>query len=55
MYKLFAAAQAIEFSDGCHARWSSFVVKSKLFPFESTPGLSDPVIWIAKHFEWRDF
>lgn len=42
MYKLFAAAQAIAFSDGCQAKWSNFVVKSKEFPFESTPGLSDP-------------
>jgi hypothetical protein len=44
MYKLFAAAQAIEFSVGCHARCSNFVVKSKVFPFASTPGLSAPVI-----------
>lgn len=42
MYKLFAAAQAIEFSVGCHARCSNFVVKSKEFPFVSTPGTSDP-------------
>lgn len=42
MYRLFAAAQAIEFSDGCHARWSNFVEKSKEFPFASTPGLSAP-------------
>jgi hypothetical protein len=44
MYKLFAAAQAIEFSVGCHARCSNFVVKSKEFPFASTPGLSAPVM-----------
>ncbi|MFS7909508.1 hypothetical protein Hanom_Chr02g00095441 [Helianthus anomalus] len=36
MYKLFAAAQAIEFSVGCHARWSNFVVKSNEFPLAST-------------------
>lgn len=42
MYKLFAAAQAIEFSVGCHARWSNFVVKSNEFPLASTPGLSAP-------------
>ena len=42
MYKLFAAAQAIEFSVGCHARCSNFVVKSKEFPFASTPGFSGP-------------
>lgn len=42
MYKLFAAAQAIEFSAGCHARCSSLVVKSNGLPFASTPGLSDP-------------
>jgi len=43
MYKLFAAAQAIEFSVGCHAKCSNFVVKSKEFPFASTPALSAPV------------
>jgi len=43
MYKLFAAAQAIEFSVGCHAKCSNFVVKSKEFPFASTPVLSAPV------------
>lgn len=43
MYKLFAAAQAIEFSEGCQAKWSSFVVKSKEFPLASTPGLSAPL------------
>lgn len=42
MYKLFAAAQAIEFSDGCHARWSSFVVKSNELPLASAAGLSAP-------------
>lgn len=42
MYKLFAAAQAIEFSVGCHARWSNFVVESNEFPLASTPGLSAP-------------
>ena len=42
MYKLFAAAQAIEFSVGCHARCSNFVVKSKEFPFASTPEVSAP-------------
>ena len=42
MYKLFAAAQAIEFSVGCHAKCSNFVVKSKEFPFASTPALSAP-------------
>nr|GMC70892.1 hypothetical protein Iba_chr03aCG20100 [Ipomoea batatas] len=36
------AAQAIEFSVGCQARWSSFVVKSNEFPFASPPGLSEP-------------
>lgn len=44
MYKLLAAAQAIEFSVGCHAKCSNFVVKSKQFPLASTPGLSAPVI-----------
>lgn len=44
MYKLLAAAHAIEFSDGCHARCSNFVVKSNEFPFASTPGLSAPVV-----------
>jgi len=43
MYKLFAAAQAIEFSLGCHAKCSNFVVKSKEFPLASTPGASAPV------------
>jgi len=43
MYKLFAAAQAIEFSVGCHAKCSNFVVKSKEFPFASTLALSAPV------------
>jgi len=43
MYKLFAAAQAIEFSLGCHAKCSNFVVKSKEFPLASTPGVSAPV------------
>jgi len=43
MYKLFAAAHAIEFSVGCHAKCSNFVVKSKAFPFASTPVLSAPV------------
>ena len=42
MYKLFAAAQAIEFSVGCHAKCSNFVVKSKEFPLASTPGASAP-------------
>jgi len=48
MYKLFAAAQAIEFSVGCHAKCSNFVVKSKEFPFASTPVLSAPVQDITK-------
>jgi len=39
-YKLLAAAQAIEFSVGCHARCSNLVVWSKELPFSSTPGLS---------------
>jgi len=43
MYRLFAAAQAIEFSEGCHARWSNFVVKSKEFPLASTVEVSAPV------------
>jgi len=43
MYKLFAAAQAIEFSVGCHAKCSNFVVKSKELPLASTPGASAPV------------
>jgi len=43
MYKLFAAAQAIEFSVGCHAKCSNFVVKSNEFPLASTPGASAPV------------
>lgn len=42
MYKLFAAAQAIEFSDGCHARCNNFVVESMEFPFASTEGDSAP-------------
>jgi len=44
MYKLLAAAQAIDFSLGCHARCSNLVVKSNEFPFASTPGLSAPVM-----------
>lgn len=44
MYKLFAAAHAIEFSLGCHARWSNLVVKSNELPLASIPGLSAPVI-----------
>jgi len=47
MYKLFAAAQAIEFSDGCHAKCNNFVVKSNEFPFASTPGFSAPVYEIC--------
>jgi hypothetical protein len=44
MYKLFAAAQAMEFSVGCHAKCNNFVEKSKEFPFGSTPGPSAPAI-----------
>lgn len=44
MYKLLAAAQAIDFSLGCHARCSNLVVKSNEFPFASTPGLSAPAM-----------
>jgi len=43
MYNLFAAAQAIEFSDGCHAKCNNFFVKSNEFPFASTPAYSAPV------------
>jgi hypothetical protein len=43
MYKLLAAAHAIEFSVGCHARWSNLVVKSYEFPFTSAAGPSAPV------------
>ncbi|MFS7980907.1 hypothetical protein Hanom_Chr11g00976141 [Helianthus anomalus] len=50
MYKLLAAAQAIEFSLGCHARWSSFVVKSNEFPFASTPELSPTPVQIPFSF-----
>lgn len=42
MYRLFAAAQAREFSVGCQAKWSNFVDKSNAFPFASTAGLSGP-------------
>lgn len=50
MYKLLAAAHAIEFSVGCHARWSNLVVKSYEFPFTSGPGLSAPVSLVSiKH------
>ena len=52
MYRLFAAAQAIEFSEGCHAKWSSFVVKSKEFPFASTPGLSAPARYYKPVLFW---
>lgn len=47
MYKLLAAAHAIEFSVGCHARWSSLVVKSYAFPLTSAPGLSAPVSLVS--------
>lgn len=40
MYRLFAAAQAMAFSVGCHARCSNLVVESN--PFASTTGLSAP-------------
>ncbi|MFS7968074.1 hypothetical protein Hanom_Chr09g00793281 [Helianthus anomalus] len=43
MYKLFAAAQATEFSVGCHARWSNFVMKSNEFPLASTSPLVDKI------------
>lgn len=43
MYRLFAAAQAREFSVGCQARWSNFVDRSNAFPFASTAGLSGPI------------
>ena len=43
MYKLLAAAEAIKFSVGCHARGSNLVVWSKVLPFLSLPGVSAPV------------
>ena len=43
MYRLFAAAQAREFSVGCQAKWSNFVDKSNAFPLASTAGLSGPI------------
>lgn len=43
MYKLFAAAQAIEFSVGCQAKCSNFEVESNEFPLASTPEVSAPV------------
>ena len=54
MYKLFAAAQAIEFSVGCHAKCSNFVVKSKELPFASTPSaprLTTRVILVPSDLE----
>ena len=42
MYRLFEVAQAREFSVGCQAKWSNFVMKSKAFPFVSAPELSVP-------------
>lgn len=53
MYKLFAAAQAIEFSVGCHAKWSSLEVKSNEFPLASTTGLSEPAREISTLLETR--
>lgn len=56
MYRLFDAPQAMEFSVGCHARCSNFVVKSKVFPFASTAELSAPFPkkqderWIAEKY-----
>lgn len=50
MYKLLAAAQAIKFSVGCHARCSNLAVWSKVLPFPSHPGLSAPVFQICKVF-----
>ena len=44
MYKLFPAAHAMEFSVGCHARWSNFVEKSLEFPLPSAPAFSPPLL-----------
>jgi len=33
----------MEFSVGCHARWSNFVEKSSEFPLASTPWFSPPL------------
>jgi hypothetical protein len=48
MYKLFPAAHAMEFSVGCHARWSNFVEKSLEFPLPSAPAFSPPVQYFLK-------
>lgn len=45
MYKLLDAAQAITLAAGCHAKWSSFDVKSYIPPLGSTPGLSPAIQW----------
>lgn len=49
MYRLFAAAQAMAFSVGCHARCSSLVVESNAFPFASTTALSAPDFHATHH------
>ena len=53
MYKLFPAAHAMEFSVGCHARWSNFVEKSLGFPLPSAPAFSAPVQYLPKDERWR--
>jgi hypothetical protein len=52
MYKLFTAAHAMEFSVGCHARWSNFVEKSLEFPLPSAPAFSPPVQYFLKDERW---
>lgn len=51
MYKLFAAAHAIEFSVGCQAKCSSLIVKSSEFSLASTPWFSAPVADQCKNRE----
>ena len=45
MYKLLDAAQAITLAAGCHAKCSSFDVKSYIPPLGSKPGLSPAIHW----------
>jgi hypothetical protein len=47
----------MEFSVGCHARWSNFVEKSNEFPLASTPEFSPPVefisaLWLEEQKNW---
>ena len=49
MYKLLDAAQAITLAAGCHAKCSSFDVKSYIPPLVSKPGLS-PAIEDTNHY-----